>query len=354
MTDDVLTVSTDCGLESHRTIRAIMERHGVRCSLGEFHHAVNVTFHQFESEVYDRLHADMWASLPRQFALLTEDCLNRYPDMPRKLHVLDVGCGTGFAAESILKTAFGERVAAIDLLDTSPAMLRRASGRAAQWGVPITCHEGTLETVAAARQYELIVVCSVLHHVPDLVGFCDVVRKLQAHGGIFLHLQDPNEDCAGDPELRLRRERLSKRSVPKWASRFTPRRILGRLSRELRGEQGRNHLSRTNRALLEAGIIDTPLDIGDIYAITDLHDRKGISVTRMKSWMPGYECLAQRSYAFFGELWSKLPPDLKRVEEDLIAQGASNGQYVGAIWKLRQAAPSGDMNPLRSAPGGPR
>ena len=56
-------------------VAEICSRHGVHCSAAEFHAAVNVAFHRFESEHYDELHQDMWRSLPRQIHLLAEDCL---------------------------------------------------------------------------------------------------------------------------------------------------------------------------------------------------------------------------------------------------------------------------------------
>lgn len=72
-------------MEAGAIIGAIMERHGARCGMQEFHSFLNLTFHEFESESYDKLHAHMWESLPPQFNLLIEDCLRSYPDMPGEL-----------------------------------------------------------------------------------------------------------------------------------------------------------------------------------------------------------------------------------------------------------------------------
>src|ERR1035438_5893927 len=120
-------------------------------------------------------------------------------------------------------------------------MLQQASRRASGWKAPSICHEGLLNTLPPGRQYELIVACSVLHHVPDLSEFLAAVRGLQAAGGLFMHLQDPNGDFLGDPELRQRMTRASRISLPEWAGRFTPRRIFGRIARELTGKQGSIH-----------------------------------------------------------------------------------------------------------------
>jgi SAM-dependent methyltransferase len=322
-------------LQAHSTLRGIMDRHGVRCSPEEFHRSVNVLFHDFESEVYDREHRDMWESLPRQFELLVGDWLRADPHAPEEIRLLDIGCGTGLASDCLLKTAIGSRIKAIDLLDTSRSMLQQASRRASGWKAPSICHEGLLNALPPGRPYELIVTCSVLHHVPDLPGFLGAVRTLQAAGGVFLHLQDPNGDFLGDPELRQRMTRASRSPFTEWACRFTPRKIFGRIYRELAGKQGQDYLSKTNRALIEKGVVATPLSVLEIFSITDIHvqDGEGVSISSMESWLPDYACLSRRSYGFFGKLWSELPRRRQRIEEDLVARRALNGMHIGAAWR---------------------
>jgi SAM-dependent methyltransferase len=328
-------------MEGEAIIGPIMERHGARSGIEEFYSCLNLTFHEFESESYDELHAYMWESLPPQFNLLIDDCLRSYPDMPGDLRVLDIGCGTGLASDCLLKTAIGSRIRAIDLLDISPKMLQRASQRASRWPAPAACHRGLIDSLPERNRYEAIVTCSVLHHIPDLPAFLRAVRKLQADGGVFLHLQDPNGDFISDPELRRRRALLSRRALPKWAYRFAPGRIAGRIYRELTGKQGQDYISKTNRALLEKGLVSTPLSVAEIFAITDIHaqEEQGISLDLMQSWMPEYECLSRRSYGFFGEVASQLPPKYRKIEEELIQRRALNGEQVSAIWRLRPGAP---------------
>lgn len=327
-----MPASSQPALHAYSIIRGIMDRHGVRCSVEDFHRSVNVVFHDFESEIYDREHRDMWESLPKQFELLVEDWLRCGPPAPAEIRLLDIGCGTGLASDCLLKSAIGERIKTIDLLDTSRSMLRQAAARASGWKAPAVCHEGFLNVLPPGRRYDLIVTCSVLHHVPDLPEFLADVSGLQAPGGVFLHLQDPNGDFLGDPELR---RRMARSPVAERLRRFTPRRIIRRIYRELTGTQGQDYLSKTNRALIESGVVATPLSVHEIFSITDIHvqDGEGISITGMKSLLPDYACLSQRSYGFFGKLWSDLPKRRQRIEEDLIARLALNGLHIGALWR---------------------
>lgn len=318
-------------------VAEIMARHGARCTPEEFHAAVNVTFHDFESEVYDQEHVDMWNSLPQQFSLLAEDCLPSDPAPSSGLRLLDIGAGTGLATCCMLKTVLGPRIESIDLLDTSPAMLRQANKKAQTWGIPFELHNGLICDLPAGRTYDVIVTCSVLHHVPDIADFLAQVRAHQAPRGLFLHLQDPNGDSMKDADLQRRMEDANRSAVPEPLQRLTPKRILGRLCREITGTQGTDHVSKTNQALLKSGLVTTPLTVAEIYDITDIHveDGTGISVKRMKAWMPEYDCISERAYGFFGKLAYLLSPDQRAVEEAMIRGRALNGFHIGAAWRLR-------------------
>lgn len=331
-------METSSPAEPLRIVAEIMARHGARCTPEEFHAAVNVTFHNFESEVYDQEHADMWDSLPQQFSLLADDCLPSDPDPKRRLRLLDIGAGTGLASACMLKTVFGPRTQSVDLLDTSPAMLGQAAEKAKTWGIPFEVHNGLISDLPQGKTYDVIVTCSVLHHVPDLPGFLAQVKAHQAPHGVFIHLQDPNGDHMKDPDLQHRIAEMSRSAVPESLQRFTPKRILGRVYRELTGKQHTDHVSKTNQALLKSGIVTTPLTVAEIYDITDIHveDGAGISIGQMKSWMPDYALLSQRAYGFFGKLASVLPPEARTAEEKLIQEHALNGFHVGAAWRLRE------------------
>jgi SAM-dependent methyltransferase len=325
-------------MDKETIVGRIMQRHGARCSVEDFYSTLNVTFHEFESEIYDEAHAHMWKSLPAQFNLLIDDCLSAYPDMPQPMRLLDIGCGTGLASDCLFETAIAARIKSVDLLDISPAMLQRASGRIARHGVPVNPRQGTVNSLPAGNKYELIVTCSVLHHIPDLPAFLKAVRDRQPDGGVFLHVHDPNGDYLHDAELRERSARISKGAPPGWVRRLAPRGIIARLRRELTGPGKQDYLFKTNRALIEQGMISTPLSAQEIYAITDIQINsggEGISISAVRSWLPDYDCLSLRSYGFFGTIWSSLPAQYRKAEEDLIARRAPNGAKIGAAWKVR-------------------
>jgi 2-polyprenyl-3-methyl-5-hydroxy-6-metoxy-1,4-benzoquinol methylase len=312
----------------------IMRRRGAVCSSEDFHAAVNLTFHKWESQVYDQLHRDMWESLPEQFRLLIADYLSASFGCSDSLQVLDVGCGTGLASDCLLRTVLARRIRSIDLLDTSSSMLQRASERAKSWNTPFRCIEGQLGSSAVSgKKYDVILSCSVLHHIVDLSAFLNAIRSLQEEGDVFIHLQDPNGDYLADAELNERMRQAALAS-PRRTSRLHPQRILGRLYRELTGEQHNDYIVRTNRELLDNRIIKSRLTVPELFSITDIrvHDGHGVSISEIRDQLPDYRLISQRSYGFFGQLSHSLPDDLKRIEEVEIAAHSLNGFHLGAAW----------------------
>ena len=330
----------------YEPVIAVMRRHSCTCSPEEFHAAVNIAFHEYEAEVFDEIHKDRWQLVPKQVELLVDDWLAKCARVPEYLNVLDVGCGTGLASDSLLKTRVGHRIRSIDLLDTSKSMLLRAADRAKAWPVPNRQFLGPLVTAPAGQHYDVVIASSVLHHVPDLPGFFRNVRSRQQPGGIFIHVEDPNADYLTDPELKRRTAEVSS-ELPAWVQRLHPRRILGRLQREMTGRQGLDYISKTNRALITQGLIKEPLTVTELFAIIDIHvhSGSGISIKELRGLLSDYELLGQRSCGFFGDGFNgrvrffeqlpHLPKEFEIRETELIAAGALNGFNIGAIWRVR-------------------
>ncbi len=67
---------------------------------------------------------------------------------------------------------FRNRVGSIHLLDTSSKMLDCARRRIQESGVEIETTCGTNHALARNGSFDLIITCSVLHHIPDLDTFC--------------------------------------------------------------------------------------------------------------------------------------------------------------------------------------
>jgi SAM-dependent methyltransferase len=318
----------------------LLHSKGVTVGLKEFHQTVNLVFHNFESAVYDQIHQDMRQSLPRQFGALVDDWLASN-DVPAPLSVLDVGCGTGLSTELFSATEIGPRIGRVDLLDTSLEMLRWCAKRPClrHFDHRLIC--GTLDALPAHSAYDVVVACSVLHHIPDLAGFLAHIGRLQRPGALFLHLQDLNGDYLHDAQLERRSRELASRPakrLPAWTKRLTPKRVAKRLWRELSGRQDKSYIDRVNDELLASRVIQKPLTAAELWSITDIrvYDGKGICISELRSHLAAYDLLSVRTYSFFGTMYSELPPSFRGEEDRLISARALDGLHVGAIWRRKE------------------
>jgi ubiquinone/menaquinone biosynthesis C-methylase UbiE len=313
-----------------------MQKYGVTCTPEEFHRTINLVFHKSESRVYDAVHDDMWSSLPEQIHLLVSDYLASGLDLGTDLSVLDIGCGTGLATDLLLSTEVGNRIARINLLDTSPEMLAKAEERSAKWHRSTTSINGTIDQIVGKQKFDVIVISSVLHHIPDLPAFLNHVRAVQSSAGLLIHLQDPNGDYLNDPAIAKRIAELKAFERPRIARRISTfaGRIRRRVGRVVGGRTNDHYLERVNSELMQSGLLTKPMDPHDIWAVTDIHVYgEGISINKLRHLLPDYRLVSQRSYSFFGKMMSELPEDFKQKESELIRSKAKNGLEIAAIWK---------------------
>lgn len=102
------------------------------------------------------------------------------------LDVLEIGAGHGGYTEPALAT--GCAVTAVEMSRPSLSELTRRFGTNSRF-TPVFDADGSL--TGTAERYSLILCVSVLHHIPDYLGFLDGALGKLAPGGSLLTLQDP-------------------------------------------------------------------------------------------------------------------------------------------------------------------
>lgn len=320
------------------SLMPLAERLGVRCDLATFHNAVNLAFHAAESKVYDEAHSCMWKSLPAQFKLLATEC-DRVDALAHKhLRLLDVGCGTGLSAELLLRTPIGKNIQHVSLVDTSAEMLDLARQRVTRLGWRPTTFLGELSAIPVGAAHDIILACSVLHHIPDIPGFLRDVAARQGPGGIFLHLQDPNADRKASTEAQFLSKRLRRMSckaaLRTLVGNICPPAVI-QFVRHL-ARRVPKYIDETNSTLIRQAIISKPMTAADLWSVTDIHvhDGAGISLRSLQSHLEpaGYHLVDSRTYGFFGALQSELAPALAIEEQRLIEAHAPGGSELSGAW----------------------
>lgn len=217
-------------------------------------------------------------------------------------------------------------------------MLQFAEAKAKTWNKPYKTVNGYL--AALNEKFDVIIISSVLHHIPDLETFLGQVDNALHSGGILIHLQDPNGDAINEAAYLNRRNRYEKEldSLPKnkKITDYIPKKLLKSLKRLL----GRkDYIDLINDQLLAEKTIKRRMTADEIWSVTDIHVEtktdsvnKGISLKFLKNQLTNFELLQMRSYGFFGYLKSDLIESYQAEEAQLIAENQTNGRNISCIW----------------------
>lgn len=321
-----------------------MKKKGVTVSKESFHHSVNTIFHDIEAREYDVLHKGMDTSLQEQYDLLGHDVERLLPQgTGKELTLLDIGCGTGMSTDKLLKSPLGKYISKVYLLDTSKGMLEQCALKAATWNIPYELIEGDIYSLNDVKA-DIILTCSVLHHIPNLSDFLDKITNLQRANGFYVHLQDPNGDHIFSTESQDRAVELRTFRRNDKLKRNPLKAIADKVQGQINKLAGKteSYINEVNEALLASGVIKTPLTDAEIWSVTDIHVEglpnnhgKGISLQFLKEHLPAYELKKIRSYAFFGELRTNLPEPFQAKEQQWIQEGKLDGRELAAVWQLK-------------------
>ena len=299
----------------------------------QFQDIVNVVFHDYESKHYDNIHEEMWKSLPQQFDLLINDIWPLVSDS-KTLKLLDVGCGTGLATEFLLGTPMNQKIADIHLLDTSTLMLEKAKKRAKKWGKNFKLIHGDI--LQASDTYDVIIISSVLHHIPDLPGFLETITSIQKPGGILLTMHDPATESVRSETYKARCKEYDIYHETHKQKRPIFTRIKDRLTNIFAPV---DYIQKVNQKLLSDKVIHQPLTPTELWSVTDVHVEglpyalsDGITKQLLKDNLPQYSLASYRTYGFYGTLYSNLDKLYKSLEKDLIEQKDQHGRNFSSAW----------------------
>lgn len=147
--------------------------------------------------------AKMWDTNPQIRALADRFSaeLNKIVPDPSGLAILELGCGTG-----LVGLRYAEKVASLDLIDTSPAMLAVLRSKDESQASHVTVHEGTLAALIGdslkPESIDWIFSNMALHHVEDipaLIGYLH--RLLKPNGRVTIGELEPEAGTFHAPDV---------------------------------------------------------------------------------------------------------------------------------------------------------
>lgn len=319
--------------EAYGALNGLLKNKSNISDAKQFQDIVNVVFHDYESKHYDNIHEEMWKSLPQQFNLLINDIWPSVSDS-KNLKLLDVGCGTGLATEFLLGTPLNQKIADIHLLDTSTLMLEKANKRAKKWGKNFKLIHGDI--LQAKDTYDVIIISSVLHHIPDLPGFLETINSIQKPGGILLTMHDPATESVRSDTYKARCKEYDAYNDIHKQKRTILTRIKDRLTHIFAPV---DYIQKVNQKLLADKVIHQPLTPTELWSVTDVHVEglpyalsDGITKQLLKDNLPQYSLASYRTYGFYGTLYSNLDKLYKSREKDFIEQKDQYGRNFSSAW----------------------
>ncbi|MFN3754434.1 class I SAM-dependent DNA methyltransferase [Flavobacterium sp.] len=323
---------------SYQSLLPLLQKTGSTLTPEKFQERINIVFHDFEASHYDAMHTDMWGSLQEQINLLVADLFTHENIENNELSLLDIGCGTGLSTQILLNSKLGQHINQVTLLDTSPNMLKQAELKAKNWGKKFKTVNAYLADIN--EKFDIIIISSVLHHIPDLEAFLNQVDTALNSGGILIHLQDPNGDYINSAEYLQRKNEYEKQleALPKnkKISDFVPKPWLKSIKRLL---NRKDYIDLINDQLLAEKTIKRRMTADEIWSVTDIHVEtksdsmnKGISLQFLKKELQNFELIKMRSYGFYGFLKSDLTESYQEKEAQCIAENQINGRNLSCIW----------------------
>ncbi len=323
---------------SYSKLIPLLQKKGSSLTPEQFQERVNIVFHNHEAIHYDQMHTDMKESLQEQIDLLVSD-IQKSTTPTKPLKMLDIGCGTGLSSQMLLNSSLGKHVQSVTLLDTSPGMLQKAAEKAKTWNVNYELKNGYLSDVNDT--FDVVLICSVLHHIPDLNGFLKQLDAVLNSDGILIHLQDPNSDYLHDAKLLARAKRYADATKNKSKIAKTPASIIPKSVRKwIKKLIGRkDYIDLINDQLLLEKVITKRMTADEIWSVTDIQiemdkgeENGGISYAFLQEQLVNFQPVSHRSYGFFGLLKSDLSAEFKIEEADCIASNQLNGRNLSAAW----------------------
>lgn len=323
---------------SYQSLIPLIKKTGSNLSPEKFHERINIVFHDFEALHYDALHVDMWQSLQEQIDLLVNDLWQHKQFSNETLSLLDIGCGTGLSSQILLQSKLGNHIGQLTLLDTSANMLKKAEEKALKWGKKYKAVNGYLADVD--EKFDVVLISSVLHHIPDLEAFLRQVDSVMNPGGILIHVQDPNGDYLNDATYLKRKKEYAESDSSHIRERYLSDLIPSKWLRRIKIILNRkDYIDYINDQLLAKKTIKKRMTPDEIWSVTDIHvetkmghENKGISLHFLQNQLHNFELINMRSYGFYGYLKSDLPQTYQENETQFIAQNQPNGRNIGAVW----------------------
>ena len=308
---------------------------------------INRIFHDFQCHVYDNMQEHMhreeaayWQGLARRALGLAGR------DGP--MAVMDYGCGTGMVAgvwSGVLGVA--DRLICMDI---SEGMLDRARQRleGAPAKVEFICGEAFSQRPDG--QLDIVVLNSVLHHLPRPVEHLKQLASFLRPGGLLVVAHEPNRKWLDNPAMRAANQLKGKAS--QLVHGLRRRLSASHAAQSQGGEGGKGFTADVAAAINEANVVPWEVKKEEVTKLANIHapdDGKGdglaFDVEALSRELTAELTLVEtETKAPLGGYGYKNPL-LKTVERALCTAYPDDGSLFMVIWRKSSQQSTVDSRP---------
>jgi len=326
--------------QSSPQLRELIDRKRAGLSPEQFVLKVSNAYHAAEAKTYDE---QVRPDIAFRLAPLLDEFLT--PDLvPGEATALDYGCGTGLASELILQR-YARRISRLVCSDLSPVMVEHCRANLSRYQ-NVSFVTGDFEAVKRlGLQFDLIVTCSVLHHIPDLPAVLLQISDMLSRGGHYLAMHEPsarfdNAECLA--AAKRCEGSMQRRSRLQW---LDPRAY----GRKVRNVWRRGSLraipivDQVNAALREEGVVSELLTWEELKSLVELNDpgegNVGFDVQSLRALMPELTLVHARHYGFLGDTdYRNVSSYWRRKDLELQRRFPEEGANFCTLWRKPTSA----------------
>jgi trans-aconitate methyltransferase len=295
---------------------------------------MNRVFHGIEASTYDAIHPEISEQLPAIWKEMSKQ-VTEYFGL-KKLHILDFGCGTGFAAQQMLQNIPGRSIAGLTCYDPSPEMLEKCRAKIVSL-YPDAAFSSSLEEVLTSNEpYSLLLSNSVLHHLPDVLPTIGILLPLLDANALWLAGHEPslrfynNSECVANLQAYLQ----ERRPTPSAYSRLLKRLIRreGNLYTKIAQEAVRVGLFKRQPSAL---VIDRIVDFHVAHSTEEISIGRGFDFTILQQdFRESWKLTWLKTYGFMGPIFEgELKDQWAASSKELARRFPHDGANFCTIWQ---------------------
>ena len=297
---------------------------------------VNKIFHSFDAIYYDQKHPEIYNQLPDlwlemlKYVSLTAD----------KWNILDLGCGTGFEAEQIIKNLPNKTISQIVCFDISSQMIDIC--RSKLNNPPIKIHYiNNVNDINNYGKFNLIISNSFLHHLPDPLNFINSFLPIFSDNAIWIAGHEPssrfykNEHCMQLFNMFINQ---NKTTTPSFLD------FNDELISYYEANYSHDPYVQTAKECFDKGlflhkpnygIIDRIVDFFVAHSVEEAGEDRGFDYKIMEQELSAlWKLHWVKTYSYMGPYYEKsLPLEWKTVVNDLAINYPDDGANFCSIWQ---------------------